>query len=70
MADKRIVIKYTKSALMESKESLFPCPVYISINGAIKFVDTIHFHKDKLLTLLNEKGTNGPIVVNYDEVMK
>lgn len=66
--EKKVVIKYTKDSVTDNK--LFPCPVYISINGAIKFVDTIHLHKDKVLELLKKNNTNGPIVLNYDEVIK
>ena len=67
--EKKILIRYTTSTLTTSKNMLWHCSVYICIDGTFKFVDTIYFHKDKLLELLNKSGTNGPIVLNYDEVM-
>lgn len=66
--EKKIVIKYTRGNLIENK--LFPCPVYININGAIKFVDTIMVTKNKILEILDKHNTVGPIVINYDEVIK
>lgn len=70
MVEKKILIKYTLAQINESKDTLFPCPVYLNLDGAIKFVDTINFHRDKLISLLNERKISGPVVLNYDEVMK
>lgn len=65
--EKRVVLAFRKGDLTEDKT--YECPVYISVNGAIKFVDSFMFKKDELIKLLDKHNTNGPTVVDYDEVL-
>ena len=67
---KGIIISYTQGEIKELKENSVKCNIFISLDGVLKFADEVCFTKERALKLLQEHNSNGPLVVDFDEVFK